>query len=215
MIAYVLLGGPNFGKGMASSVLKDKGHAHVDSGDYMRNRLKKDESFQGKHGDVINKGFFIPDDAVNECFEDMFKIHKVTHQSKIVMDGLFRTGPQFHYGLQVLSKFGLKPVFIELHHVSRELAWERAKERAQKQGRMDDLDEEVFLRRFGLYHVHYADVFAQIRKREMCFHKIRADQKLEDVRADVRQIFNRYDPVASVRREFEPEAVQPDKGCGC
>lgn len=216
MLAFVVLGGPNFGKGTVSTVLKTENFFHINSGEYMRERLRTDLQFRSTYKGRMDQGYFLPDDVANSCFDDMVRRARLTLSQNTTIDGLFRTGPQFKYGISKLGRMDLLPIFIELHKLSLDDAWARAQKRAETEGRLDDLDFDVFTRRYGLYHAHLADVRENIKAYDLSvrYHRVRVNREPEQVAQEIMQILSKYRPLEQDMRNQRFRVVQPEIGCG-
>jgi adenylate kinase len=140
----VILGAPGSGKGTLSKELKkDYGFVHISTGDVVRNsedpELKK----------IIDGGNLVPDDMMIKILKK--ELNKLDPEDDIILDGFPRTIKQARKLDSMLGKMGLGLNHALYLSLPDDIAKERIRGRAKKEGRKDDASEEIIENRFKEY----------------------------------------------------------------
>lgn len=140
----VILGAPGSGKGTLSKELKkDYGFVHISTGDVIRNsedpELKK----------IIDGGNLVPDDMMIKILKK--ELNKLDPEDDIILDGFPRTIKQARKLDSMLGKMGLGLNHALYLSLPDDIAKERIRGRAKKEGRKDDASEEIIENRFKEY----------------------------------------------------------------
>jgi len=148
----LFFGAPGVGKGTQGGRLGEgNGFVHLATGDIFRS-LDEDSESGKQFLHYSSRGELVPDDLTvrlwKQHVERMIKDRKYDPASHILLlDGIPRSVAQS----EMLEEY-IEPLRI-LHLVATDLdkMVERMKDRAEKQGRHDDADEDVIRRRFQVY----------------------------------------------------------------
>jgi adenylate kinase len=140
----VILGAPGSGKGTLSKELKkDYGFVHISTGDVVRNsedpELKK----------IIDGGNLVPDEMMIKILRKELK--KLNPEDNVILDGFPRTIKQARKLDSMLGKMGLGLNHALYLSLPDDIAKERIRGRAKKEGRKDDASEDIIENRFKEY----------------------------------------------------------------
>ena len=140
----VILGAPGSGKGTLSKELKkDYEFVHISTGDVIRNsedpELKK----------IIDGGNLVPDEMMIKILRKELK--KLNPEDNVILDGFPRTIKQARKLDSMLGKMGLGLNHALYLSLPDDIAKERIRGRAKKEGRKDDASEDIIENRFKEY----------------------------------------------------------------
>jgi adenylate kinase len=140
----VILGAPGSGKGTLSKELKkDYEFVHISTGDVVRNsedpELKK----------IIDGGNLVPDEMMIKILRKELK--KLNPEDNVILDGFPRTIKQARKLDSMLGKMGLGLNHALYLSLPDDIAKERIRGRAKKEGRKDDASEDIIENRFKEY----------------------------------------------------------------
>ena len=148
----LLFGMPGSGKGTQGTVLGQLPDlVHVSCGDIFR-RLPKSGSLGSEIVEYTSRGAMVPDDLTVRIWERHAKILELQEmllpdQHTLVLDGLPRNLPQAERLEGVLDVVQIFHLVVD----DTEKAKERLRARALRENRLDDINEEVILRRLQVY----------------------------------------------------------------
>ena len=101
----VLLGPPGAGKGSLAGLIKERGLAHISTGDMLREEIKKGSTLGLKIKGLMEKGALVPDEIVTKIVEQ--KIISDPQLAKgYMLDGFPRTTQQAQELDRILDKAG-------------------------------------------------------------------------------------------------------------
>jgi len=149
----LLFGMPGSGKGTQGAVLGQlPGVVHISSGDLFR-RLPKHGELGREVVSYTAHGLLVPDDLTIRIWKRYVEILRLQEElipgsTTLVLDGLPRNydqAEQLDSMLDVVQIFHLKITDLEQ-------AKDRLRARALRENRLDDINEEVILRRLKVYH---------------------------------------------------------------
>ncbi len=148
---YILFGPPGVGKGTQSKMLVKKyNYLHISTGDLLRSEIAKGSELGKEIATIIDAGNLVPDAMVVNMITDIFKENKTIEG--FLVDGFPRTMAQAEILDELLEKMGTgvgKVISIKL---SDDTIFERLMHRAEIEGRKDDMDKDVILKRIDTYH---------------------------------------------------------------
>lgn len=142
MKVIVLLGLPGAGKTTHARLLSEKyAYLHVSTGDIIREEIQT-QSILGKElANLIDKGFFAPDELVNRLISKILKNNK--HLNGIVFDGYPRTVVQFLEFNDILKENNIEKIYYIFLDAPEELVMKRLLKRSESSGRADDTDDVI------------------------------------------------------------------------
>ena len=155
----LLFGPPGAGKGTQGKILGQiPGVRHMATGEMFRSLDPESELGQRVRG-YSSRGELVPDDVTLELWQDyMAKLIErggyTPEKDLLVLDGIPRSPAQ----AAMLDDLVEVLAVVHLHPPDLEAMVQRMKQRALKEGRQDDADENVIRRRFQVY----ADQTAQV-----------------------------------------------------
>ena len=151
--AILLFGMPGSGKGTQGAVLGMlPSLIHISMGDVFR-KIPKYGRFGQEIARYTSQGRLVPDELTVSIWENHIKILELQElflvdEHTLVLDGL----PRSYHQAEILSEF-LDVIEIFHLNISDTLkAGERLKDRALRENRLDDMNEEVIRRRLNTYY---------------------------------------------------------------
>jgi adenylate kinase len=182
--SVLLFGPPGCGKGtVGKSLSAAGGHFHFSSGDMFRN-LDPTSELGVLFKSYSDKGLLCPDELTVDIWRDYMK--RVVAEGKyfpdeqlVLLDGIPRTVKQTELMNGLIN---VKAILL-FDVPDREVLIERLRERALKQGRVDDADVDVLHTRQRVYHEQTAEVLAHYSS--TLVHRFNADQKPLEVLRDI------------------------------
>ncbi len=148
----LFFGAPGTGKGTQGGMLgRIPGFYHLGMGDIFRSIYRKSEVGQEVHS-YVSKGQLVPDDLTIRIWKESLAAritlgHYQPWEQLLLLDGLPRNVEQAE-----LTKNDLEVLkVIHLDCADEEGMIRRIRTRAIEEQRVDDADEEIIRRRFGIY----------------------------------------------------------------
>jgi len=143
----VMLGAPGSGKGtQAQRIAAAYAVPHIATGDMFRAAVAAGSEVGAQVGPILERGDLVPDDLTIELIRE-----RLAEEDGFVLDGFPRTVPQAEALDAMLEEIGKPLDAVILLQVSDEVATERLRERAVKEGRADDSPEAI-ANRLRQYH---------------------------------------------------------------
>ena len=146
----ILCGAPGSGKGTQSQLLADKfGLQHLSTGDVLRAEIASGSKL-GVHIDaLISRGNLVPDDMMYGVIDNYLRTLPKDCKG-IILDGYPRTVPQAESLTELLRKYNMDALMIDLM-VDEQLLIQRLIERGKVSGRADD-NLNTIRHRIAVYH---------------------------------------------------------------
>ena len=150
MLNIILCGAPGSGKGTQSQLLADKfGLQHLSTGDVLRAEIASGSKL-GVHIDaLISRGNLVPDDMMYGVIDNYLRTLPKDCKG-IILDGYPRTVPQAESLTELLRKYNMDALMIDLM-VDEQLLIQRLIERGKVSGRADD-NLNTIRHRIAVYH---------------------------------------------------------------
>jgi adenylate kinase len=143
----LILGPQGSGKGtQAQRIAAAYGVPHIATGDMFRAAVATGSELGAQVGPILERGDLVPDDLTIELIRE-----RLAEEEGFVLDGFPRTVPQAEALDSMLDEIGKPLDAVILLQVSDEVATERLRERASKEGRADDSPEAI-ANRLRQYH---------------------------------------------------------------
>ena len=150
MLNIILCGAPGSGKGTQSEFIVQKyGLQHLSTGDVLRAEIAKGSELGKKIDALISKGNLVPDDMMYGVIENYIAGLPADCKGTI-FDGYPRTVAQAESLTQLLKKYGMEAIMIDLL-VDEQLLIQRLIERGKVSGRADDTRNTI-RHRIAVYH---------------------------------------------------------------
>ncbi len=150
--SILLLGAPGAGKGTQGKILSTiPGFHHYSCGDVFRS-IDITSDLGRKIYEYSSRGELVPDDLTVELWVQNIKARHIIGEYKptkqlLVLDGIPRTVRQ----AELLEKHVRVLTIVHLTCTDENAMFERLRKRALKENRIDDADERVIRRRWGIY----------------------------------------------------------------
>jgi adenylate kinase len=187
--AILIFGPPGCGKGTQAKILaEDKKYFHFSTGDMFRSLKNdpymKDSEIGKKVTELISGGNFVPDNLTIELFyktiEDYVQKGRYNPlEQTLILDGIPRNVPQVSL---IKDRIQVEKI-IYLHAEDLEVFAERISKRAQIEGRKDDADPVVVMKRLTVYQNDTAPVINQYSSDLIL--KIDALPSVEEIHDDI------------------------------
>ena len=143
----LILGPQGSGKGtQAQRIASAYGVPHIATGDMFRAAVATGSELGAQVGPILERGDLVPDDLTIELIRE-----RLAEEDGFVLDGFPRTVPQAEALDAMLEEIGKPLDAVILLQVSDDVATERLRERAAKEGRADDSPEAI-ANRLRQYH---------------------------------------------------------------
>ena len=143
----LILGPQGSGKGtQAQRIAAAYGVPHIATGDMFRAAVTARSELGAQVGPILERGDLVPDDLTIELIRE-----RLAEEDGFVLDGFPRTVPQAEALDAMLEEIGKPLDAVILLQVSDDVATERLRERAAKEGRADDSPEAI-ANRLRQYH---------------------------------------------------------------
>ena len=143
----LILGPQGSGKGtQAQRIAAGYGVPHIATGDMFRAAVAAGSEVGAQVGPILERGDLVPDDLTIELIRE-----RLAEEDGFVLDGFPRTVPQAEALDAMLEEIGKPLDAVILLQVSDDVATERLRERAVKEGRADDSPEAI-ANRLRQYH---------------------------------------------------------------
>ena len=150
MLNIILCGAPGSGKGTQSAFIAQKyGIKHLSTGDVLRAEIATGSELGKKIDALISKGNLVPDDMMYGVIENYIASLPADCKGTI-FDGYPRTVAQAESLTQLLKKYGMEAIMIDLM-VDEQLLIQRLIERGKVSGRADD-NLNTIRHRIAVYH---------------------------------------------------------------
>lgn len=165
--AILIFGPPGCGKGTQAKILaNDSRYFHFSTGDMFRSLkndpVMKDSQIGKKVTELISGGNFVPDnltiDLLYQTLDDYVKKGKYNPlEQTLILDGIPRNVPQVSL---IRDRIEVKKI-IYLYSEDLSVFADRIAKRAEIEGRMDDANPAVVLKRLNVYQNDTAPVINQ------------------------------------------------------
>jgi adenylate kinase len=143
----LILGPQGSGKGtQAQRIATAYGVPHIATGDMFRAAVATGSELGAQVGPILERGDLVPDDLTIDLIRE-----RLAEEDGFVLDGFPRTVPQAEALDTMLDEIGKPLDAVILLQVSDDVATERLRERAAKEGRADDSPEGI-ANRLRQYH---------------------------------------------------------------
>jgi adenylate kinase len=143
----LILGPQGSGKGtQAQRIAAAYAVPHIATGDMFRAAVAADSQLGAQVGPILERGDLVPDDLTIELIRE-----RLAEEDGFVLDGFPRTVPQAEALDAMLEEIGKPLDAVILLQVSDDVATQRLRERAVKEGRADDSPEAI-ANRLRQYH---------------------------------------------------------------
>ena len=143
----LILGPQGSGKGtQAQRIAAAYGVPHIATGDMFRAAVTARSELGAQVGPILERGDLVPDDLTIQLLRE-----RLAEEDGFVLDGFPRTVPQAEALDAMLEEIGKPLDAVILLQVSDDVATERLRERAAKEGRADDSPEAI-ANRLRQYH---------------------------------------------------------------
>ena len=143
----LILGPQGSGKGtQAQRIAAAYAVPHIATGDMLRAAVAAGAEVGAQVGPILERGDLVPDDLTIELIRE-----RLAEEDGFVLDGFPRTVPQAEALDAMLEEIGKPLDAVILLQVSDDVATERLRERAVKEGRADDSPEAI-ANRLRQYH---------------------------------------------------------------
>jgi len=194
MLNIILCGAPGSGKGTQSAFIAQKyGIKHLSTGDVLRAEIATGSELGKKIDALISKGNLVPDDMMYGVIENYIASLPADCKGTI-FDGYPRTVAQAESLTQLLKKYGMEAIMIDLM-VDEQLLIQRLIERGKVSGRADD-NLNTIRHRIAVYHqqtepiahyyLHHGNYFAVNGNHTMADVFLQIMRVIELVRPDKR-----------------------------
>lgn len=187
--AILIFGAPGCGKGTQAKLLaEDKQYFHFSTGDMFRSLKNdpqmKDSEIGRKVTELIAGGNFVPDNLTIELFyktlEDYTQKGKYNPlEQTLILDGIPRNVAQVSL---ISDKIQVKKI-IYLYAPDLKVFAERIAKRAELEGRKDDANSEVVMKRLQTYENETAPVIEKYSQDIIL--KIDALPTIEEIRKNI------------------------------
>ena len=150
--AVLLLGAPGSGKGtLGKAIASSAGCIHISSGDIFRGLSPDSPAGELFHA-YAGKGALVPDEATvaiwHQYIQGLIATNRYFPQEQLlILDGIPRTYAQ----TVLLDPYVNMRAILVLEMSNKHALFERLKKRAKIEGRSDDIDEAVLLKRMDVY----------------------------------------------------------------
>ena len=150
MLNIILSGAPGSGKGTQSAFIANKyGVQHLSTGDVLRAEIATGSELGKQIDALISKGNLVPDDMMYGVIDNYLR--NLPKDCKgIILDGYPRTVPQAESLTELLKKYKMDAIMIDLL-VDEQLLIQRLIERGKVSGRADD-NLNTIRHRIAVYH---------------------------------------------------------------
>jgi adenylate kinase len=146
----LLLGPQGSGKGtQAKRISAEYGIPQIGTGDMLRAAIASDTPLGLQVKPILERGELVPDGLMIDLIRE--RLEEPDAAEGFVLDGFPRTVPQAEALDSMLDEIGKPLDAVILLQVSDEVATERLRERASKEGRADDSPEAI-ANRLRQYH---------------------------------------------------------------
>ena len=143
----LILGPQGSGKGtQAQRIAAAYAVPHIATGDMFRAAVTARSELGAQVGPILERGDLVPDDLTIQLIRE-----RLAEEDGFVLDGFPRTVPQAEALDAMLEEIGKPLDAVILLQVSDDVATERLRERAAKEGRADDSPEAI-ANRLRQYH---------------------------------------------------------------
>jgi adenylate kinase len=143
----LILGPQGSGKGtQAQRIAAAYGVPHIATGDMFRAAVAAGSELGARVAPILERGDLVPDDLTIDLIRE-----RLAEEDGFVLDGFPRTVPQAEALDAMLEEIGKPLDAVILLQVSDDVATERLRERAVKEGRADDSPEAI-ANRLRQYH---------------------------------------------------------------
>jgi adenylate kinase len=143
----LILGPQGSGKGtQAQRIAAAYAVPHIATGDMFRAAVAAGSQLGAQVGPILERGDLVPDDLTIELIRE-----RLAEEDGFVLDGFPRTVPQAEALDAMLEEIGKPLDAVILLQVSDDVATQRLRERAVKEGRADDSPEAI-ANRLRQYH---------------------------------------------------------------
>jgi adenylate kinase len=182
--SILIFGPPGSGKGtLGKSLASSRNHFHLSSGDIFRG-LSPDSPAGKLYHTYASRGDLVPDQVTIEIWQEYVRGLIASgryspEEQFLLLDGIPRTENQVEI-LQGRLEV-VRIIVLEVPH--SQVLIDRMKRRAQIEGRMDDVSEEVLRRRLGVYHDETKKILQHYPKELIS--TFNAEQKPDEVLSDV------------------------------
>jgi adenylate kinase len=188
MLNIILFGAPGSGKGTQSQLIVDTyGLQHLSTGDVLRAEIATGSELGKQIDALISEGNLVPDEMMYGVIENYIaKLPK--HSKGTIFDGYPRTVPQAVSLTQLLKKYHMEAIMIDLM-VDEQLLIQRLIERGKVSGRADD-NLNTIRHRIAVYH-DQTEPIAHYYLRHGNYFAVNGNYSMEDVFSQIKRIIDR------------------------
>ena len=176
---FIFFGPPGSGKGTQSAIICNKyNFKHISTGDIFRYNISNKTSLGNLAYDYIKTGNLVPDNITLDMIDK--KMKALDRERGIILDGFPRNISQAISLDKMLNKTKDSiSIFFEFYLNEDEVV-KRLKGRANKEGRLDDLDDKAINKRLADYKSNRDDLRSYYSKANK-YKKIEAWGSIENI----------------------------------
>ena len=188
MLNIILCGAPGSGKGTQSAFLAEKyGLQHLSTGDVLRAEIKTGSELGKQIDALISQGNLVPDDMMYGVIDHY--LGGLPKDCKgVILDGYPRTVAQAESLTELLKKYGMDAIMIDLL-VDEQLLIQRLIERGKVSGRADD-NLNTIRHRIAVYH-NQTEPIAHYYLHHGNYCPVNGNHNMEDVFLQIERIVDR------------------------
>jgi len=182
---FVFLGLPGAGKGTQAAILSSLLKiSHISTGEILRKERKNGTALGKQMQSCIDGGRLVPDEVILEVVRE--QVSHADASKGWILDGFPRNVSQASSLNALLTGIGQELDLVVYLEVPDSIVIPRLKERAIKENRRDDAEEELILYRLKDYHEQTFPLVELYAQREQLI-TINGNQSLESVTESIAQ----------------------------
>ena len=183
----IFFGPPGAGKGTQSNLIANYFNIpHLSTGDILRKKLLKKDELSKKIKDIMDKGFLVSDDILNQIISN--RIDNQDCLKGFILDGYPRTMNQALFFNSTLDSKNLRITKIFNINIDEKIIIQRLNSRFSIENRLDD-EEKIIQTRISKYlseTKQLSDFYKNQNFSNYC--AIDGNQEIEKIKADIIKI---------------------------